>query len=225
MIVLPKVFSPEELRLLREFLEIAEFEAGTLTATGLAAARKRNLQLSRKQDSDGAQALDQVVLEALQRHELFRAYAWPKRVTSPIYARYEPGMEYGAHVDGSLMGAEPPLRTDVSVTLFLSEPSEYDGGELAIDLGGGAVQNVKLPAGSGFAYPTTAVHLVRPVTRGRRLVVVLWTQSYAPDPRAREALFDLRAIRDALNTRAAESLEAQLLQKTLSNLERMFAVI
>lgn len=123
------------------------------------------------------------------------------------------------------MGAEPPLRTDVSATLFLSEPSEHDGGELAIDLGGGAVQNVKLPAGSGFAYPTTAVHLVRPVTRGRRLVVVLWAQSYAPDPRAREALFDLRTLRDVLAIRAAERLEAQLLQKTLSNLERMFAVV
>jgi len=225
VIVLPAVLATEELRLLREFLGQAEFEDGRLTATGVAAARKHNLQLARGQDAEGAGALDQLVLAGLQRSPLFAAYAWPKRITAPLYVRYEPGMHYGAHVDGSLMGLEPRLRTDLSLTLFLNEPGDYDGGELVIDLGGGATQQVKLPAGSAFAYPTTAIHLVRPVTRGQRLVAVVWAQSYARDPRIREALFDLRALQESVVAKAPVSVEAQLLQKTVSNLERLFAEV
>jgi PKHD-type hydroxylase len=158
----------------------------------------------------------------LQRHPLFAAYAWPRRVTAPLYARYDPGMQYGAHVDGAIMAADG-LRTDLSVTLFLAEPSEYDGGELALDLGGGALHSVKLPAGAAFVYPTGALHLVRPVTRGRRLVAVFWVQSYARDQGVREVLFDLRAVASSLNQQAPQSREAQLLLKSLSNLERRFA--
>ncbi len=222
MIVLPHVLTPEELHLAREFLETATFEAGRLTATGLAAQRKDNLQAARSSDPEGLAALDRVILAGLERQSLFSAYAWPRRLTAPLYARYEPGMRYGAHVDGTLMGVEPKLRSDLSVTLFLGDPSTYDGGELALNLGGGAIQTIKLPAGTAFAYPTTLIHEVRPVTRGRRDVAVLWAQSYSRDPGIREVLFNLRAVNSSLQERAPNSVEAQLLQKTLLNLERRF---
>lgn len=223
MIALPGVLTGEELKLVREFLDHAEFEDGKLTAKGAAAERKQNLQAARSKDAEGLNALDQVVVAALGRHAVFQAWAWPRRVTAPLYARYEPGMHYGPHVDSSLMGVEPPLRTDVSLTVFLNDPGEYDGGELAVDLGGGAVSRVKLPAGTAFAYPTTALHQVMPVTRGLRLVAVLWAQSYARDPRVREAVFDLRSVLQSVHSSKPTSVEAQLLQKTLSNLERLFA--
>jgi PKHD-type hydroxylase len=222
VIVLPAVLTPDELKLVREFLDQAEFDDGKLTASGIAAARKNNLQAARARDPEGHAAVDKLVVAGLQRHPLFAAYAWPRRVTAPLYARYDPGMQYGAHVDGAIMAADG-LRTDLSVTLFLAEPAEYDGGELSLDLGGGAVHSVKLPGGAAFVYPTGALHLVRPVTAGRRLVAVFWVQSYARDQGVRELLFDLRAVASSLNQQAPQSREAQLVLKSLSNLERRFA--
>jgi PKHD-type hydroxylase len=222
VIVFPAVLTPEELKLVREFLDEAEFDDGKLTASGLAASRKNNLQAARKKDPEGHAAVDKVVVAGLQRHPLFAAYAWPRRVTAPLYARYDSGMQYGAHVDAAIMGGDG-MRTDLSVTLFLAEPSEYDGGELALDLGGGAIHSVKLPAGAAFAYPTGALHLVRPVTRGRRLVAVFWVQSFARDQAVRELLFDLRAVSSSLSQQAPESRESQLVHKSLANLERRFA--
>lgn len=223
MIILPGLLSAEELSTAVAFLADAQFEDGRLTASGAAAAAKSNLQISRSSDPEGVSALDQMIVQALHRHPLFTAYAWPQRLTAPLYARYRPGMNYGAHVDASFMGLAPPIRTDISLTIFLSDPAGYDGGELAIDLGGGAIHQVKLPAGHGFAYPSTAVHLVRPVTRGCREVAVLWAQSHCSDPRQREALFDLRAVLESSTARDPAGTETRLLQKTLSNLERCFA--
>lgn len=222
MIVLPEILTADELALVRGFLADAPFEDGRLTASGTAAAAKQNLQVSRGSDAEGTAALDRLIVAALQRHPLFSAYAWPRRLTAPLYARYTPGMAYGAHVDASLMGQDPPVRTDVSLTIFLTDPADYDGGELIIDLGGGAAHAVKLPAGHGFAYPSTAVHLVRPVTRGSREVAVLWAESRCRDPRGREALFDLRAVLQSLGFREPAGTETRLLQKTLCNLERFF---
>lgn len=223
MIILPGLLTAGELSIAAAFLADAPFEDGRLTASGTAAAAKSNLQLSRSSDAEGTSALDQMLVQALHRHPLFDAYAWPQRLTAPLYARYTPGMAYGAHVDASFMGLEPPIRTDISMTVFLSDPADYDGGELAIDLGGGAIHHVKLPAGHGFAYPSTAVHLVRPVTRGCREVAVLWAQSHCSDPRKREALFDLRAVLASAQARAPADTETRLLQKTVANLERCFA--
>ena len=221
MIVLPDVLNGEELRLIREFLDEAEFEDGKLTAPDTTA--KNNEQASRGKDPKGISTLDAVVAEALSRHELFRAYAWPRRLSAALYARYDPGMHYGAHVDAPLMGATPQMRSDVSITIFLNEPTDYEGGELALDLGGGAVQQVKLPAGHAVVYSTTMVHQVRPVTRGRRLVAVLWAQSHARDPRVRESLFDLRAALESLRAKTSDAIEVRLLEKTINNLERYFA--
>lgn len=221
MIVLPSVLNGEELRLMREFLDNAHFEDGKLTAPG--AAAKKNEQAARDKDPQALSTLDAVVSEALSRHELFRAYAWPRRLSAALYARYDPGMHYGAHVDAPLMGGSPQMRSDISITIFLNEPSEYDGGELAVDFGSGVVQQAKLPAGDAVVYSTTMVHQVRPITRGRRLVAVLWAQSYARDPRVREALFDLRAGVGSLRAKAPAAVEVRLLEKTLNNLERYFA--
>ncbi len=129
MIVLPEILTADEIRLAREFLGSAPFEVGRLTASGSAAERKNNLQAARSRDPEGLAALDQMIVAVLERHPLFTRYTWPRRVTAPVYGRYEPGMRYGAHVDGPLMGLERKLRTDVSLTVFLSEPAKYEGGE------------------------------------------------------------------------------------------------
>ncbi len=221
MLLLPGVLSADELTLVRQVLELAEFEDGRLTARGLAAAAKDNRQLRRTGAQEEA-ALDGAIAAALSRHALFCAAVLPCQFTAPLFVRYEPGMRYGAHVDAALMGPGGNVRTDVSITVFLNDPSEYEGGELAIELPGG-VRQVKLPAGDAVAYPTFAVHQVNPVQSGQRLVAVTWAQSRVRDPQMREVLFDLHAAGQALGESRPESLEHRLLQKAATNLLRLVA--
>lgn len=218
MLVLTGVLSAEELALIRQALDLAEFEDGKLTA-GLAAPLKDNRQLRRTGAAEEA-ALDGAIAAALARHTLFTAAARPRHITAPLYARYEPGMHYGAHVDAAVMGLGGTVRADVSVTVFLNDPSEYEGGELAVELPGG-VRQVKLAAGDAVAYSTFSVHQVNPVTAGRRLVAVLWAQSRVRDPQMREVLFDLHAAGEALHATHPESLEDRLVHKATSNLLRL----
>lgn len=212
------VLSAEELSLIRQTIDLATFEDGRLTARGLAAAAKQNLQL--KREGAEAEALDRTLIAALSRHPLFGAAALPKRFVAPLYSRYEPGMKYGPHVDGALMGPDGNTRSDLSVTVFLNDPGDYDGGELAIETAGG-VREVKLPAGSAVMYSTYAVHQVKPVTRGQRLVAVTWIESRVRDPLMREVLFDLHAVNTAIGAQRAGSLEAGLLNKAVINLLRL----
>ena len=218
MHLLEGVLSGDELALIRQVLELAAFEDGKLTASGLAAAAKQNLQL--KREGAEAETLDRTIVGALSRHPILRAAALPKRFVAPLYSRYEPGMQYAAHVDAALMGPEGETRSDLSITIFLNEPNAYDGGELAIQTAGG-VREVKLPAGSAVMYSTYAVHEVKPVTRGQRLVAVTWIESRVRDPLMREVLFDLHAVNHSLGEKQATSLEARLLNKAVINLLRL----
>ena len=220
MHLLEGVLSAEELALIRQALELASFEDGKLTASGLAAAAKKNLQL--KREGAEAEALDRTIVAALSRHAIFCAAVLPKQFVAPLYSRYEPGMHYGAHVDAALMGPDARVRSDVSITVFLNDPSEYDGGELVIELPGG-LREVKLAAGSAVAYSTYAVHEVKPVTRGCRLVAVTWAESRVRDPLMREVLFDLHAVSNALRETRPGSVEIRLLQKAVINLLRLVA--
>jgi len=220
MLLLPGVLGADELALIRQVLDLADFEDGKLTA-GRAAPLKENRQL-RRTGAPAEAALDAAVGDALSRHPLFNAAVQPRHLLVPLFARYEPGMHYGAHVDAASMGPDRSVRADVSITVFLSNPSEYEGGELAIDLPGG-VRQVKLPAGDAVAYSTFAVHQVNPVTSGRRLVAVTWAQSRVRDPQMREVLFDLHAAGQALHASQPESLEDRLVQKATSNLLRLVA--
>ena len=125
-------------------------------------------------------------------------------------------MQYGAHMDNAIMG---DMRVDLSLTLFLSDPSEYEGGELVIDFATGE-RTIKLPAGSAVLYPTTAPHRVTEVTQGQRLVVVTWIRSMVRDPAAREILFDLKTAQNSLSKQLGKSPEIDLLSKSYTNLLR-----
>lgn len=219
MHVLRQVLTPDELAAVRGALDHPEavFESGKLTAGAGIAHLKHNLQL--KREGPASTPLDQLVVAALSRHPVFEAWAMPLRFAAPTFSRYEPGMAYGPHVDRSVMGIGNPIRSDVSVTLYLNPPNDYDGGELMIDAPGGA-RSVKLAAGDAFTYATTAVHQVAPVTRGRRLVAVVWAQSLVRDESMRQILFDLHAVAASLHERQPDSAEAQLLSKAHNNLLR-----
>jgi PKHD-type hydroxylase len=143
----------------------------------------------------------------------------PKALTPLLFSRTGKGMHYGTHVDDALMRG---LRTDVSFTLFLSEPKSYGGGELVIE-GTGGEDAFKLPAGSMIAYPATTLHRVNPVTRGERMVCAGWARSYVRDTAQRELLFDLDTARRRLFAREGKSEDFDLISKSVSNLLRMWA--
>lgn len=207
---------------MREFLTDAPFVDGKYSAAGYVKDRKNNLQL--EPGVEGEALVGGVVIDALLRNEVFQTWARPLHLTPPIFARYQHGMKYGAHVDAPVLGGGAPLRGDLSITVFLSDPESYTGGELAIEVPGGT-RKVKLPAGSAVVYPTQAVHEVCEVDEGERLVAVLWVQSQIRDPHIRQTLFDLEAATTSVSEQVPESQETILLQKSLSNLRRYFTEI
>jgi PKHD-type hydroxylase len=214
---LGEILQPERLAAITDALGRAHFIDGKATAGWNAAGVKANQQA----DDPALVPLAAEIEAALRAHPVFALAARPRRLHPMLFARYEPGMTYGPHVDDALMG-EPPLRTDLALTLFLSEPETYDGGELSIDHPGGE-QSYKLPAGAAVLYPATSLHQVSPVTRGVRLVAVTWIQSLIRDPGQREILFDLDTARRTLFAREGKSREFDLMSKCLANLMRLWA--
>lgn len=192
---------------------------GRQTAGWSAQAAKRNRQLDRRDPA--VLALLAEIRAAVTEHPLLAGYARPAKIGEPLLSRYCPGDEYGLHVDDALMG-EPPLRTDLAWTLFLSDPDDYDGGELVLDSAAGETP-VKLPAGALVAYDCGALHRVAPVTRGERMAAVGWIQSRVRDGRQRELLFTLDRTRRALHARDGDSAEFLQLSQVHSQLLRMWA--
>lgn len=161
------------------------FVDGKTTAGGYAAAVKNNLQASR--GASESNEIDAVIEQGMKRHRAFQAFALPKCWVLPTFSRYEPGMSYGDHVDGALMGGLNGVRSDLAMTLFLSSPESYDGGELIIAGG----DEIKLDCGEAIVYSATSIHRVAPVTRGVRLAAVTWIQSVVRDEHVRNILYDL----------------------------------
>jgi len=216
-----EVLGPEELQVARQILASASFVDGKLSA-GAAAAPVKNNQEADRQGSMMRQ-LDNLVMGGLVRHPVYASGALPQRVAAPFYARYQPGMTYGDHVDDPVMG--PPAgryRTDVAITVFLSDTVDYDGGELVIRTPFGDNQ-VKLPAGDAVMYPASSVHHVAPVTRGERLVAVTWVQSMVRDPARRELLHGLNLAREKLLRTAPDAAETTQVNYAYVNLMRMWA--
>lgn len=209
---IPNVLTPEELRHIRHELDRAEWTDGRQTVGLQGAQVKRNLQLP--ETSPTRQALGRMVLDALARHPLYHAAALPLRTLAPRFNRYEGGGHYGFHVDGAVMALPDggQLRSDVSCTLFLAEPDEYDGGELIVNDTYGE-HEVKLPAGDLVLYPSSSLHEVRPVTRGARLAAFFWIQSLVRDDHRRRTLFDLDVAIQTL-TAAPSTDRAALLSLT-----------
>jgi PKHD-type hydroxylase len=200
LVTIPDVLSADELSHIRRVLEGTKWIDGRATAGDQAVKVKNNLQVP--VDSPVAKELGQIVLKALAANPTFTAATLPAGVLPPMFNRYDVGMTFGAHVDGCIR-AQPGirLRTDVSSTLFLTPPEDYDGGELVIHDTYG-VHKVKLPAGHLVVYPATSMHSVTPVTRGSRWGSFFWTQSMVRDDWRRNMLYDLdlsiRAVRSRL---------------------------
>jgi len=215
-IVIADVLAPESLGEIRETLAAMRFEDGARTAGWSARLVKDN-----EQAGEGAtlRLLRERVGAAIRGHELFALAVRPKVLTPLLFSRYGPGQAYGAHVDNPLIDG---LRTDVSFTLFLSEPEAYGGGELVIESAAGE-DALKLPAGHMVVYPSTALHRVAPVTRGERLVAVGWAQSLIRDAGRRELLFDLESARRGLFEQVGKTREFDLLSKCAANLTRLWA--
>ncbi len=217
MILLPDVLSPDLVRQIREALAGAPFRDGRATA-GAAAAPVKDNQQARGDDPTVIAQARQVRL-ALEAHPIMRRLARPVRWSNLIFSRYGQGQHYGLHADNAGMSDEHgwPLRTDLSFTLFLSDPETYEGGALVVeDLAG--ERAFRPPAGAAILYPTGRLHRVAPVTAGERLACVGWVQSLIRNPDQREALYDLEQVRETLPPGEA----ALRLDKTIAALLRMW---
>jgi PKHD-type hydroxylase len=191
MLHIPGVLTREQVQEFRTRLAQAEWVDGRASVGTQGATVKRNRQLA--EGSPLAVELGSIIVRALTANPLFFAAALPLRILPPYFNGYAGGETYGDHIDGAIRVPSPgaaPLRADVSTTVFLSDPDEYDGGELVVTDAYGT-HEVKLPAGDAIVYPSTTVHRVEPVTRGERLASFLWTQSMIRDDWQRTMLFDL----------------------------------
>lgn len=221
---LQNILTAEELCTARAALASASWIDGRSTAGQQAVSAKNNQQLP--QDSDTSRALQALVLGALNRHALFFSATLPKKIFNPLFNRYGGSTNtYGKHVDGAVLhsraGGEK-VRSDVSCTLFLSQPEEYEGGELEIDDTYGT-QRVKLPAGDMVIYPSTSVHRVAPVTAGHRIASFFWVESMVRSDEQRRLLFDLDMNLLRMRQEQGESELAVALTGTYHNLLRMWA--
>jgi PKHD-type hydroxylase len=213
-IIIGNVLTPDDLQSVRAALARAQFVDGRETA-GFAA---RLVKINRQASDRRVDTLRKLVTERILGNELFSLAVRPKALTPLMFSRYDPGMQYGSHVDDALMD---DMRTDVSFTLFLSEPDSYDGGELVLESAAGE-DPVKLPAGSLVAYSSTSLHHVAAVTRGARYAAVGWARSFIRDAARRELLFDLDTARRQLFARDGKTAEFDLIAKSTANLLRMW---
>lgn len=191
LISIPNVFSKEQVKQIRAALDAAEWVDGKVTAGHQSAQAKQNSQIP--EGSPVAQQVGEAILKALGMNPLFRSAALPLKVFPPLFNRYAGGQTFGTHVDNAIRthaASGQRIRTDLSCTLFFSEPDEYDGGELVVQDTYGE-QRVKLPAGDLVLYPSTSLHLVTPVTRGARVSSFFWLQSMIRHDAQRALLFDL----------------------------------
>jgi PKHD-type hydroxylase len=213
------VIVPADLAPIRQRFDALSFVEGTRTAGWHAKLVKNNLQADRQ--DPGYAALNQTVTDAIMRNMTFRLAAKPKTITLLLFSRYSDGMAYGAHIDDAVM---MNLRSDISFTLALSDPSDYDGGELVMETPGGE-QDFKLPAGHMIIYPSTTLHRVQPVTRGERKSAVGWIQSQVRHAHHREMLYDLEIARRSMFEKTGKSRDFDLITKVAANLAREWTEI
>jgi PKHD-type hydroxylase len=226
LLQVPQVLSKAQVVQVRAMIDAAEWVDGNVTSGAQAALAKRNMQLP--EESEAARAAGRIVLDALEKQPLFVAAALPLKVFPPLFNRYGPGAKFDAHVDNALRvkrGGDFRIRSDLSATLFLSEPDEYDGGELTIEDTYG-VHQVRLAAGDLVLYPASSLHHVTPVTRGERVASFFWIQSMVRDAAQRALLLQMDI---AIQNLAAElgPAHAQVVSLTgaYHNLLRMWAEI
>ena len=220
MVKIPSVLNESQLSKIRLMLENAHFVDGKLSA-GMAAKRVKNNE-EVDVHSNEIEALNDIVMNSLVSHPLFKAAVIPLRVAAPYYARYQIGQYYGDHVDDPVMFAGAPYRSDVSTTVFLSDPADYDGGELVVRTTFGDAE-VKLPAGHAVVYPSASIHHVNEVTKGERIVAVSWAQSMVRSPSKREILLDLYNAREKMLVEMIGKEETDQVDRSYVNLVRMWS--
>lgn len=219
--ILNNILTETELETIVNFLEnTSSFIDGKITAGWHAKLVKNNEQISKK--TSEYKNLTNIIKQALFRDTLFQSAVQPKIIHSLIFSRYQEGMFYGSHVDNSLMGNQNFWRSDLSFTIFFSNPSSYDGGELVIEESGGD-RSFKLQLNSALVYPSSTLHRVEKVTKGVRIVAVGWVQSLIRDPAEREILFDLDTARRSIFAQQGKTLEFDLITKSYVNLLRKWS--
>ncbi len=217
---LQNVLSADESRQLREIAARVTWDDGRRSAGSIAAPHKHNTEAPH--DTPEAKAASDIAFKALRRHPLFFNAALPAVLSPPMMNRYAEGMEYGDHCDAAILGGGSPMRADLSATLFISEPTDYDGGELVTGVVPGGF-HTKLPAGDLILYPADTVHHVTQVTRGTRLAMVFWIQSMVRDLHQRTLLFNLAQTLTKLEVPLAKTSEITQLYACYYNLLRMWA--
>jgi PKHD-type hydroxylase len=222
MLHIPGVLSPEQVKAMRERLAATDWIDGRASVGSQGAQVKRNRQLA--EGSPLALELGQIVSAALMANPLFFASVLPLRILPPFFNSYAGGEHYGPHVDGAIRAQPggPALRTDVSCTVFLSDPEEYEGGELSV-IDSYGTHEVKLPAGDAIVYPSTSIHEVQPVTSGERVASFLWVQSMVRDDWKRAMLYELDTNIQALRARHGDGPELVGLTGHYHNLLRQWA--
>ena len=223
LLPIPDILTAEEVAQFRAALARADWADGRVTAGAQAAQVKNNLQLT--EEHPVARELGEIILRKLARNPLFTSAALPLKVFPPLFNRYEGGGNFGTHIDTAVRYTSLPphrVRTDISATLFLAGPEEYDGGELTVEDTYG-VHKVKLPAGHLILYPASSLHQITPVTRGARIGAFFWVQSMVRDDAKRQMLFDMDNAIQRLNRDVPNHPSAVQLTGVYHNLLRTWA--
>jgi PKHD-type hydroxylase len=225
LLTIPDVFPTEQVRVIRQKLDSAEWVDGRVTAGHQSSLAKDNMQIP--EGNPVAKEMGEIILQALGQNPLFVSAALPVKVFPPLFNRYSGGQSFGTHVDNAirhLKGTTHRVRSDLSATLFFSNPEEYDGGELIIEDTYG-IHSVKLPAGHMVLYPSSSLHKVNPVTRGARVSSFFWIQSMIRDDGERTLLFDLDNVTQRLTAEQPNGPNAVKLTGIYHNLLRRWAEV
>ncbi len=219
LVHIPNVLDPATLADVLSLTQALDWGPGAATAGWHAREVKNNTQALAGPVLDRVRA---TITAALEKNDVVRSMALPRRIFPPLVSKCRAGEGYGTHVDDAVIGGTLGLRSDLSVTVFLSDPGGYDGGELVVESLAGA-DAAKASAGDAVLYPSTTLHRVEPVTRGERLVAVTWIESQVRDAGRREILFDLDRARRTIFEREGKSATFDLVTKSYSNLLRRWA--
>lgn len=225
LLTIPDVFSAEQARQIRQQLDSAEWVDGRVTAGHQSSLAKDNMQIP--EGHPAAKEIGELILQTLGQNLLFISAALPMKVFPPLFNCYSGGQSFGTHVDNAIRhvkGTSHRVRSDLSATLFFSNPDEYEGGELIVEDTYG-IHSVKLPAGHMVLYPSSSLHNVRPVTRGARVSSFFWIQSMVRDDSARTLLFDLDNVTQRISTGDPNSPNAVKLTGIYHNLLRRWAEV
>ena len=223
IICVPNVLAAEELGAIRKELEHAPFVDGATTAGWSAREVKRNQQIAPNTESYAR--MTDIVRNAFARNGMLQAALLPAATTQVMFNRYGTGMQYGPHVDTPVMGGMGnAVRSDIAITLFLSDPASYDGGELVTHTSGMQYE-FKLKAGEAIAYPANTLHHVKPVTRGVRQAGIMWVQSMVRDPARRELLWDLESAKREIFQKEGKTATFDAVSRSHANLLRMWAEV